>query len=350
MDRTGGTTNTLYRFNPDTQASTLIGAVGLPVAGSVVVGATFDNTTTGSRLFVFYNNYQVQEVNQATGAVVRTLTMTLPATDTGGRTLQKTTTATSNTTTTSGDIIFVGGTLYAAVDGESTGTGAKGSVYYVNFGVPPTTGTTGTLTGTNAVRLNVGATQPAVKTVNGISINPVTGLTYITHTSGGNTLATLNTATGDLTTLGTPGLVTDLSDCNVLPDRPALTKAFSSTNLIQNASGTVTLTLALTNTNPRSYYLQSALTDTLPAGMTVSATPAASTTCFSAGGTTATVTAAAGTASVSLPADTRVPSGGCSVTVNVTVSTAAPATFTNTVPAAGSARPPERTPPPRPPP
>lgn len=335
IDRTGGTVNTLYRFNPDTQANTQVAAVTLPAAGAVVIGATFDNTTTGSRLFVFYNNYQIQEVNQATGAVIRTLNLTLPATDTGGRTLQKTTTATSNTTTTSGDIIFIGGTLFGAIDGESTGTGAKGAVYYVNLGTPPTTGTTGTLTGSNAVRLNVGAAQPAPKSVNGISINPVNGLTYVTHTSGGNTLATLNTTTGDLTTLSTPGIITDLSDCNVLPDRPQLTKAFGAASVTQNSTGNVSLTITVGNTNPRSYYLQTALTDTLPSGMTVSTPSGASTTCFSAGGAAATLTATAGSGSVTLAADTRVPSGGCTVTLNVTPNTSTAGPITNTI-AAGS--------------
>ncbi|SDO25827.1 conserved repeat domain-containing protein, partial [Polaromonas sp. JS666] len=118
----------------------------------------------------------------------------------------------------------------------------------------------------------------------------------------------------------------------VLP--PTLSKTFSPATILQGDTSVLTITLA--NTVSTAATLSAALTDTLPAGVTVAATPGASTTCTGSGA----VVAVAGAGSVSLPATRTIPAGtpggaagSCTVTVNVTSNTAG--TVTNTL-AAGA--------------
>jgi uncharacterized repeat protein (TIGR01451 family) len=115
---------------------------------------------------------------------------------------------------------------------------------------------------------------------------------------------------------------------------PTLSKTFSPATILEG--GTSVLTITLANTVSTAATLSAALTDTLPAGVTVAATPGASTTCTGSGA----VVAVAGAGSVSLPATRTIPAGtpggaagSCTVTVNVTSSTAG--TVTNTL-AAGA--------------
>jgi type VI secretion system secreted protein VgrG len=94
---------------------------------------------------------------------------------------------------------------------------------------------------------------------------------------------------------------------------PTLAKAFNP-NVI-NPNGISTLTITLFNQNSTVATLTTALTDTLPAGVTVAPVPNSSTTC--GGGTT--VTAPANGSTVTLPAGRSVPANGsCTITVNVT--------------------------------
>jgi hypothetical protein len=71
------------------------------------------------------------------------------------------------------------------------------------------------------------------------------------------------------------------------------------------------LTITLGNTNVSVLTLTSALTDTLPAGMTVATTPAIGGTC------PGVTTAASGATTVVYASGSSVPSGGCTITVNV---------------------------------
>lgn len=105
--------------------------------------------------------------------------------------------------------------------------------------------------------------------------------------------------------------------------QPGLAKSFSTSPIAAGGSSVLTLTLS----NPTGTAMTGAdFTDTYPAGMTNTATPAAATTCASG-----TVTAAANGGSVALAGGTIPANGSCTVTVNVT----ATATLTNTVPAGG---------------
>jgi hypothetical protein len=92
---------------------------------------------------------------------------------------------------------------------------------------------------------------------------------------------------------------------------PTITKAFSPTSI--TAGGVSRLTITLNNANASLISLTAALTDTLPAGVLIAATPTASTTC------TGTVTATAGSSTVSLATGSTIPAAGsCTVSVNVT--------------------------------
>jgi len=91
---------------------------------------------------------------------------------------------------------------------------------------------------------------------------------------------------------------------------PTLSKAFTPASVEVNIPSTVTLTLG--NANATMDTLTSNLTDTLPAGLVVAATPNAATTCV--GGS---VTANAGSNSFALLSGAEIPSGSCIVTVDV---------------------------------
>ncbi|WP_216320815.1 hypothetical protein [Deinococcus aestuarii] len=311
IDRSTATTNTLYRYNPQTPtvAPVQIAAIAIPTrtggpASPVNVGASFDNSTGTPKLFLLYNNYVLQEVNPSTGAVVRNIDINLG----GGPT---------NTTgaNTNGDIVFVGSTLYALLDGTQNNTPG---MFYANFGTVPATGTTA-LTSTSAVRITSGGTNVATGTYNGISYDPVTARTVLSAggASGGTVL--LNTGSGAVTALSTTANLTDMTDCGNTPDPPTIAKSFNSATVLVNQNSRVTLTFG--NTNPTPFYLRSAVTDTLPNGVVVASTPNASTTCLSSTGGVASFTAAAGSGSVTLASGTSIPGGGCTLSFDVTANT-----------------------------
>jgi uncharacterized repeat protein (TIGR01451 family) len=140
----------------------------------------------------------------------------------------------------------------------------------------------------------------------------LTGLTN----PGGNTLIRI-TATGANNDASGASLLYDdmvFTGCTA-GAKPTISKAFAPATVAVN--GVSTLTFTLTNTNPAPL-TGAALTDNLPAGVQVAATPAAATTCAGAWapapGSTALVFAAG-----TIPA-----SGSCTVSVNVTATTSGP--------------------------
>ena len=110
---------------------------------------------------------------------------------------------------------------------------------------------------------------------------------------------------------------------------PTVAKAFAPSTIAAN--GTSTLTVTLTNANTSAASLSAALTDTLPSGVVIAATPNASTTCSGAGAPTAV----AGSGSVTLPATRSIPAavgatpGSCTLSVDVT--SAVGGVYTNTI-------------------
>lgn len=94
---------------------------------------------------------------------------------------------------------------------------------------------------------------------------------------------------------------------------PTLGKTFSPFSI--NAGGTSTLTVTLSNPDAAVATLTAALTDNLPSGVVIAATPNVGTTCTGAGAPVAV----AGGLTVTLPAGRSVPANGnCTLTVDVT--------------------------------
>lgn len=96
---------------------------------------------------------------------------------------------------------------------------------------------------------------------------------------------------------------------------PTVVKAFVPPSISPN--GVSRLTITLGNANPTAQTLAQALDDTLPAGVLVAPTPNVGGTC-----TTGSVTADAGTALVRYANGASIPSGGCTISVDVTASVA----------------------------
>ncbi|MEF2277498.1 hypothetical protein V3W47_04245 [Deinococcus sp. YIM 134068] len=304
------TNRTLYNFDPDTRATTAATGSGT-LSATANVGATFDNSGT---LWLMQQDYTLSRVNKTTGAVEATYTINLPASDTGGRALTK-------DATTSGDLVYnnTTGRLNAILNGTyTTGGTTTTTVFYVDLGAPPTTASGNNVTGQSAVRMSNGTagTLFVRSAINGLTINPVDGQTYVTLASAVGTMDSAGLVTQRSTTTYSYG---DISDCSVLPDKPTISKAFGTSPI--RVGGTTTLTITVGNPNPSSYYTETVITDNLPTGVTVATTPNASTTCVLADGTAATVTAAAGSSTITLPKALRIPPGGCTATVSVTGTT-----------------------------
>ncbi len=112
------------------------------------------------------------------------------------------------------------------------------------------------------------------------------------------------------------------------PGAPSVAKAFAPTQVLSGVSSTLTITLN-NGSQPTAAVLSADLTDNLPAGLVVAATPNAVTTC-----TGGTLTATAGGSAVTLSSGAAIPANG-TCTVKVDVSSATDATYTNTI-AAGA--------------
>ncbi|WP_440958162.1 Calx-beta domain-containing protein [Oceanicaulis sp. LC35] len=105
------------------------------------------------------------------------------------------------------------------------------------------------------------------------------------------------------------------------PTPPSFTLAFAPSSIAQGAASTVTYTINNSANVVNATSLD--FTNTLPANVSVAATPNASTTC-----TGGTLTAASGAGSISYSGGTVSASGSCTVSVDVTSSTAG--NYTNT--------------------
>lgn len=120
--------------------------------------------------------------------------------------------------------------------------------------------------------------------------------------------------------------------CAAIPPPGAVGVAKAFSPAVNAPGGISTLTITLTNSNAAAATLTAALVDTLPAGVVISPSPNASTTC--GGGV---VTAVAGGGSVTLSAGSTIPggavSGSCQIIVNVIG--AAAGAYTNTIPIGG---------------
>jgi uncharacterized repeat protein (TIGR01451 family) len=107
--------------------------------------------------------------------------------------------------------------------------------------------------------------------------------------------------------------------------QPTISKTFVPNPIAVNGASTLTFTLTNTNAAPLT---GATFTDSLPSGIQVAATPAASTTCT--GGPTWAPAAAATNLTFGSPTGGTIPaSGSCTVSVNVTATSAGPHTNTS---------------------
>jgi uncharacterized repeat protein (TIGR01451 family) len=198
-----------------------------------------------------------------------------------------------------GDNLCIGG----AVSGTLNAAGAPVTVS--NITVPPyNTGTK--VPGSCVVYIQLGA--------------PVTVVP--------GTVVTNSVPAGDVVIGGGSANATAASTTFTAAPNVALSKAFAPATILPGA--TSVLTVSIINTATGSAQLTGlALTDNLPANVTIAATPNASTTC-----TGGTVTAVANASSVGLAGGSVAPNTTCTITVSVTGTVSG--IYTNTVGATGN--------------
>ncbi len=293
-------------YNPNTGTQTTL--TGTLAAPTTIIGATFN---ASGNLYIYYTNKTLIEVNPSSGSQVgSTITISgIPGNVSGN---------------SNGDIaIGTNGTLYALGD---TGGGTTGTDYTSRLYSIAISGTTATATAVVASNI----TGLGGSAANGLAIDPATGKFYISSSLG---TYELNTTTNAATQLTTATGTNDLAACGTpKPDLPTITKVFSPNNVVGIPANS-TLTLTLGNTNQVPIYLISTLTDNFQTGLTVRSPNGLGGTCLLDAANSNKLTAVANSSSISLLDGLKVPAGGCTVTVNVTASTAG--TFTNTI-AAGA--------------
>ncbi|NVN99362.1 MAG: DUF11 domain-containing protein [Geobacteraceae bacterium] len=103
---------------------------------------------------------------------------------------------------------------------------------------------------------------------------------------------------------------------------PTVTKSFANSNIV--SGGNTNLTIAISNTNASSINLTSSFTDAFPTGMSINSTSTYTSTC-------PVVTPVIGATGITMNSGAVIPSGGCTITVNVTSST--PGALVNNIPA-----------------
>lgn len=308
----------------------------IPANGSCTVkvnvvaaaGGTYSNTIAAGALVT---NMGTSTAPATADLIVAGATWTVTPSSSGNGAINPNTAQTVNdgatatftlTPNTGYHVDTVGGTCGGTLSGNSFTTApvTASCTVIANFAIntwtvtPSVSGGNGAISPDTAQTVNEGATQA-------FTLTPDTGyqIDSIGGTCGGNLSGntyTTNAVTADCTVVASFAVVTDA---------PTLSMAFSPTSVAAGVTSTLTITLGNTNAFPVS--LTSALTNYLPAGLLVAATPTASTTCVSG-----TVTAVAGGGSVSLSSGAEIPaSGNCTVTVKV--SSVAAQTLVSTIPA-----------------
>ena len=162
---------------------------------------------------------------------------------------------------------------------------------------------------------------------NGATIPGTTGCTItVVVTSATGAMYTNAIAVGDLKTNFGNNLVAASANLKVKTP-PTVAKLFNPTQVWENVKSTLTLTLGNPNTN-YSIGLSSALVDTLPSPVVVAPTPNLGGTC-----NTASVTATAGTSTITYAKDATIPSGTCTILVDVVSPTGG--VYQNSIPIGG---------------
>jgi uncharacterized repeat protein (TIGR01451 family) len=184
------------------------------------------------------------------------------------------------------------------VDASFTDTLPTGLVVSATPGVTNTCGGTVTATaGAGSVSFS-NASLPAGACTITVKVNATTDGVFVNSVTINSTAAAGSSSSATLTVLAAP----------------AITKAFGASTIPLN--GSTSLTFTISNSNATTTLTGLAFTDSLPAGLVVATPSALSTTC------NGTATAVAGSSSVSLSGASLVAGASCTVSVNVTGTTA----------------------------
>ena len=289
----------LHKVNLNTYADTNLGVVpASPVGNTNIIGATGDNSgglwlmsTSGAN-----GTYYVAGVSKTMPIVTLTSWVSVTYSVGGG----------TPTSGGSGDLVFSqGGQAYLASNSNPT------TVYPLTLA----TGKVGA-----SVTYAIGALGVA-----GIGVNPNGGSFYIGGNSTGSITYRIDPTTNNSQVLvdaspnvGNSYAVSDIGNCVTAPSPPTITKSFSPTYAPLTGT-TTTLVLAIGNPNTVPIWLNAALLDVLPAGLTIAATPNLSTgLCTASATVTNVITATAGQNTVTFANGGRIPAAGCTITLSVT--------------------------------
>lgn len=236
----------------------------------------------------------------------------------------------------------------------SPGTIAAGgtSTLTINLGNPNTDAAALTATFTDTLPANVlVASAPAIGgSCTTASVTAAASGSTITYASGAEipaggctiTVAVTSAVSGSYTNTIAAGALVTAGGGNpqpataplvvVSPIPPTIAKSFNP-NVI-NPGGISRLMITLGNSNATAITLSSDLNDTLPTGVTVASTPNIGGTCVNASGTpnaVSAVIAAAGSNTITFANSATIPSGFCTILVDVTASNNTLSPFTNTI-------------------
>lgn len=319
-------TQQLYSIDQNTNplTSVLVGTIPAPPAPALGVNVLGSTTDAAGNLFVYATSANVALPNYSFVTVAQ-ISVSTAATITPWTQIVTTT----------------GGTATLGSSGDSFVDGA-GNNWVISNTNPPTLHRLDLNPGASFGRTNTPAlslTGVDAMNVAAVSTDPLTGLTYLGGFTGATAAAPYSSVTFqvDLVTGATVALpqtdtnfrITDMGNCAFKPARPTVAKSFTPA-FKTTSPGTTTLLITLGNSNSVPTYLNNAFVDSLPAGMTVSATPLLQGSCIVAGNL---VTAAASANTISVSAGSRIPAGGC--TISVLVNASVDGVYVNTIPAGG---------------
>ncbi|MBK1644967.1 hypothetical protein CKO25_09955, partial [Thiocapsa imhoffii] len=170
--------------------------------------------------------------------------------------------------------------------------------------------------GSNSITYADGAEIPAGGCTITVAVTSNTGGSYTNSIPAG----ALETNGGTNLNPATAGLVVQT------PTPPTVGKAFAPNTI--NPGGVARLTISLGNANAGAITLSADLVDTLPTGVTIADPANIGGTC-----TVGSITATAGSGTITYASGAEIPSGGCTIAVDVTASDSTGSPFVNTIPA-----------------
>ncbi|GAA0502642.1 hypothetical protein [Deinococcus depolymerans] len=311
VERTGGT---LLRYNPATRQTTRVAQNDQlrnnnNTYGSII-GAAIEET---GKMYIYHSFGYVSIFQSTTGTRLAIPTkITYP------------TSFVPTASGTNGDIVLgAGNQLYIIVEGSLNGGAAGSHLIAISDSLVAGTITPITVNGAPLTALNGLAIEPFRTLPNGTTVIGETY--YLSSSSNMYTMA----ADGKATNIETASQgITDLASCNVVPDRPSLSKVFEPP-FVSAPGGTSRLTITVGNNNKGPVTLYTDLVDPLPsspAQMTFAPTPNISGTCDNS---RITLNSSSTPPELRFKAGAYIPVGGCTLQVNVTVPQSG--TYRNTI-------------------